>query len=274
MTKKNDTKLTEERTAFKPFSYPWCYEAWLKHEQAHWLHTEVPMFDDLKDWKSKLTEMKDLSKWERQIFLKKIVPRSFYQLYQNLKSIQELWSSIYCKKEQVFLFLENHIKNISFTNTFVEEILDFLEKNFQLSILKELDGFQGFETNFICKGIHLLLDEKNEKMKECENKLEAIRVYLTNCIEKKEKKTNHLNSTLSDFVKIHETEKNNFNLITTNRRCKLLQDGLPEKETVVLLTYESDKVFEFKISKKRIFKSYNCIKSYNFIFIIYKNFLI
>ena len=60
-----------------------------------------------------------------------------------------------------------------------------------------------------------------------------------------------MNSTLSDFVKIHETEKNNFNLITTNRRCKLLQDGLPEKETVVLLTYESDKVFEFKISKKQ-----------------------
>ena len=49
-------KLTDERSYFKPFSYPWCYEAWLKHEQAHWLHTEVPMFDDLKDWKSKLTE--------------------------------------------------------------------------------------------------------------------------------------------------------------------------------------------------------------------------
>ena len=49
-------KLTDERSYFKPFSYQWCYEAWLKHEQAHWLHTEVPMFDDLKDWKSKLSE--------------------------------------------------------------------------------------------------------------------------------------------------------------------------------------------------------------------------
>lgn len=49
-------KLTDERTYFKPFGYPWAYDAWLKHEQAHWLHTEVPMMEDVKDWKKKLTE--------------------------------------------------------------------------------------------------------------------------------------------------------------------------------------------------------------------------
>jgi len=47
-------RLTEERNYFKPFSYPWAYDAWLKHEQSHWLHTEVPMLEDVKDWKSKL----------------------------------------------------------------------------------------------------------------------------------------------------------------------------------------------------------------------------
>lgn len=54
MVKKN-YKLTDERTYFKPFNYPWAYEAWLKHEQAHWLHTEIPMLEDVKDWKKKLT---------------------------------------------------------------------------------------------------------------------------------------------------------------------------------------------------------------------------
>lgn len=53
---KKKLKLTEERNYFKPFSYQWCYEIWLKHEQAHWLHTEIPMFADLKDWKSKLSD--------------------------------------------------------------------------------------------------------------------------------------------------------------------------------------------------------------------------
>lgn len=48
-------KLTDERSYFKPFSYPWCYDAWLKHEQSHWLMTEVPMAEDVKDWKNKLS---------------------------------------------------------------------------------------------------------------------------------------------------------------------------------------------------------------------------
>ncbi len=48
--------MTDERTYFKPFNYPWAYDAWLKHEQAHWLHTEVPMMEDVKDWKKKLTK--------------------------------------------------------------------------------------------------------------------------------------------------------------------------------------------------------------------------
>lgn len=52
---KKKLKLTDERNYFKPFSYPWAYEAWLKHEQSHWLHTEVAMLEDVKDWKNKLT---------------------------------------------------------------------------------------------------------------------------------------------------------------------------------------------------------------------------
>jgi len=56
MIKKIESNLSEERTYFKPFNYPWAYEAWLKHEQSHWLHTEVPMAEDMKDWKKKLTK--------------------------------------------------------------------------------------------------------------------------------------------------------------------------------------------------------------------------
>lgn len=53
---KKTYKLTDERTHFKPFSYPWCYDAWLKHEQSHWLHSEVPMAEDVKDWQKKLSK--------------------------------------------------------------------------------------------------------------------------------------------------------------------------------------------------------------------------
>ena len=49
-------KLTDERSCFKPFSYPWAYEAFKQSEQMHWLWTEVPMVEDVKDWKPKLNE--------------------------------------------------------------------------------------------------------------------------------------------------------------------------------------------------------------------------
>jgi ribonucleoside-diphosphate reductase beta chain len=65
MTKKTDYKLTDTREYFKPFNYPWAYNAWLKHEQSHWLHTEVPMLEDVKDWKKKLTK-------EEKLFLTQI----------------------------------------------------------------------------------------------------------------------------------------------------------------------------------------------------------
>ena len=53
---KDEVNLLKERSSFKPFYYPWAYNAWLKHEQSHWLHSEVPMAEDVKDWKNKLTQ--------------------------------------------------------------------------------------------------------------------------------------------------------------------------------------------------------------------------
>jgi len=49
------SKLLQERHVYKPFLYPWCYEAWLTQQRVHWLPEEVPMADDVKDWRKKLT---------------------------------------------------------------------------------------------------------------------------------------------------------------------------------------------------------------------------
>ena len=49
--------LFDERIAYKPFDYPEYYtEGWLKQAQAFWLHTEIPMSGDIKDWNEKLTK--------------------------------------------------------------------------------------------------------------------------------------------------------------------------------------------------------------------------
>lgn len=62
---KKKLKLTDSRNWYKPFNYPWAYESFQASEQMHWLWTEVPMLEDTKDWRNKLSE-------KEQEFLTKI----------------------------------------------------------------------------------------------------------------------------------------------------------------------------------------------------------
>jgi len=48
--------IKKERIVYKPFEYPEASDYWLKQQQAHWLHTEVPMMSDITDWKQNLNE--------------------------------------------------------------------------------------------------------------------------------------------------------------------------------------------------------------------------
>ncbi len=49
--------LFDQRIPYKPFEYPEYYtEGWLKQAQAFWLHTEIPMSGDVKDWNENITE--------------------------------------------------------------------------------------------------------------------------------------------------------------------------------------------------------------------------
>lgn len=48
--------LFEERIEYKPFEFPIYFtEGWLKQAQAFWLHTEISMQGDIKDWNEHLT---------------------------------------------------------------------------------------------------------------------------------------------------------------------------------------------------------------------------
>ncbi len=51
----SQSRLLQERHVYKPFLYPWCYEAWLTQQRIHWLPEEVPLAEDVRDWKNKLT---------------------------------------------------------------------------------------------------------------------------------------------------------------------------------------------------------------------------
>ena len=47
--------LLDSKPIYKPFHYPWAYDAWLTQQRIHWLPEEVPLADDVKDWHKNLT---------------------------------------------------------------------------------------------------------------------------------------------------------------------------------------------------------------------------
>ncbi|CAI3936707.1 MULTISPECIES: ribonucleotide-diphosphate reductase subunit beta [Commensalibacter] len=41
---------------YKPFHYPWAYEAWSTQQRLHWIPEEVALAEDVKDWHKNLND--------------------------------------------------------------------------------------------------------------------------------------------------------------------------------------------------------------------------
>jgi DNA mismatch repair protein MutS len=226
---------------------PVCDEEYLQREYdiTEYYLSELEKYNSL--YKIKLSSIKDLSKWERLIFLKKISPKSFYSLHNNIKEIKEIYNSI--KNDNILIkYFKAFEPNILNIEDYCDDLLSFINSNINIELAKDIDQSQQFEINFIKLGVDEELDKKTDTLRDSEIKLEEIRIYLSSLIENKEKKS----LKTSDYVKIHETEKNNFSLLSTSRRCKLLHESLPASESLTTLSFISNgstKRFDLKISK-------------------------
>ena len=156
---------------------------------------EKDKFDEIK---SKLSYIKDLSRYERSMFLKKITPKSVYNLYNNLTIIKEIYLLIENDKYITsYLIFKN--SNLLQIQSLCDELQSFISKNINLELAKSCDNISGFEINFIKEGINHDLDNKTIELKTNECLLEEIRKYLNKLIPEKSKTT--------DFVKIHEIKQ-------------------------------------------------------------------
>ena len=197
--------------------------------------------------KTKLAEIRDIAKWERQVFMKKISPKSFASLYKNIGIIRTVYDIV--NNDRTIMGYLNH------SELKTDVILDFIRTNINLDLASGIDQLQGFDTNFINKNVNTKLDEAQELLLESMDKLVSIQAFLNSLIERGEKK---VASGANEFVKIHETDKNHFSLISTSRRSKILEDLLPARsEKVENLTYISSysgetKTFSFTFSKKNM----------------------
>jgi ribonucleoside-diphosphate reductase beta chain len=146
MAKKSN--LLHERIIYKPFEYPQAYEYWLSQQQAHWLHTEVPMMSDLNDWNSNLTETE-----------KNIIGSILKGFAQTETIVNDYWSGLVTKwfrKPEVIMMATTfgsmetiHAEAYSLLNETLglENFAEFLEDEATMAKIENLmnvrDSFNG-----------------------------------------------------------------------------------------------------------------------------------
>ena len=143
-----------------------------------------------------LSSIKDISKFERQVIIKKISPKAFYILYNNLVTIKNIYSKM-SEDQTIYKYLldtDNKIQNVPL---FCDNVLNFIDQNINIQIAQDIDNLQLFETNFIKKNVDVKLDEEINILSVSETKLEAIKNYLNSIIPDKGKTT--------EFIKVYET---------------------------------------------------------------------
>ena len=258
-----------------------------------YLQTEYDMIDSLLQTcekeedtyiivKQMLLVFKDLTKINRQIMLKKIQPKYLYQLYSGIISSKILYNFVLNNHDLVEYLKIKMGTNISiFRNllVYIVEISTFLDNVLIMNLCKDIDNIHKIEQSFIKNGVDSVLDNKIMTLMESEDQLECCRAYFSSVIANYEtggkkkvtiggKKKVVISSSISSeldtapsdnsFVKIHETEKNNFSLIATDRRCKILEEVLSlNKSKTVILIYQSsffkeERQFVLEIGKDTI----------------------
>jgi DNA mismatch repair protein MutS len=231
------------------FLNPITDKIYLQQEYDIVEHVLVTNFDkDYNNMKHLLGPIKDLVKISRQILLIKISPKTMYQLYSGLLTAKTIHKFV-TERPVLLQYLKTRIPEYDHLLVYMDEIISRLDTVFVMEDCKDLESIQKIETSFIKTGIDQSLDDKIRILTESQDQLECCRAYFSSIIsnyetssktKKTSKKTSEEDTVSSDYVKIHETEKNNYSLFATDRRCKILEEVLKKNNLqIVSLKYNS-----------------------------------
>lgn len=202
------------------------------------------MWDNIR---TRLTTIKDFEKIKRKLVMNKITPRDFYNLYRNLSVLQDVDKRL--SKDNVF---QKYIKDFANTEfkTSSNKITNFIDNNFDIEKCNAIDDLSCDRLGnyiidnllFIKRGISTKLDERTQKCIDSRSVLEAIKNWMSTCIEEYER-SSRVNKT-SEFIKIHETPKNEPVLMGTKRRVSILKTIIDKlrlnNEGKHYITYKSE----------------------------------
>jgi DNA mismatch repair protein MutS len=211
--------------------------------------------DDYKVIKVMLVQIKDISKIMRQIIIQKISPKLLYQLYSSICTAKIIYNFI-IDNESLTTYLKYRLPDFVSLIDNADKIIKYLNEVLILDDCKDIDNITKIEKSFIKNGVDEVLDSKIKTLMDSQDKLETCRSYFSSLISNyetagKSKKSTKKKVVVSgaqeedveveekEFVNIHETEKNNFSLLATERRCKILDEIIKNNKSVKLTYYSS-----------------------------------
>jgi DNA mismatch repair protein MutS len=207
--------------------------------------------DEYKVIKVMLVQIKDISKIMRQIIIQKISPKLLYQLYSSICTAKVMYNFV-IGNEALTEYLENKLPDFVSLIDKADNIIKYLNEVLILEDCKDIDNISKIEKSFIKNGVDQELDNKIKVLMDSQDQLEACRSYFSSLISTyetntKSKKTTKKKKALSssaieeedeedvkEYVNIHETEKNHFSLLATERRCKILDEMIKNIKCVSL----------------------------------------
>ncbi len=202
--------------------------------------------NDYKIIKVLLVQIKDISKLMRQIILQKISPKLLYQLYSSICSAKEIYKFV-IGNDVLTQYLKYKLPDFVSLINKADKITNYLNEVLILDDCKDIDNISKIEKSFIKNGVDNELDKKIQVLMDSQDQLESCRSYFSSLISNyetsvKSKKTTKYKKSNNDedeedakeYVNIHETEKNNFSLLATERRCKLLDEMIKHVKSVNL----------------------------------------
>jgi DNA mismatch repair protein MutS len=216
-----------------------------------YLQTEFNIIDKLLEEtneyntiKSLLVQIKDITKIMRQIILQKVTPKLLYHLYSSIITSKIVYNSV-IRNEHLTTYLKDKLPDFVSLINKADDIIHYLDTVFIIDDCKDIDNINKIEKSFIKNGVDNVLDTNIQTLMDSQDQLEACRFYFSSLISTyetslKPKKTikkkieEDIDDNIKEYVNIHETEKNNFSLLSTDRRCKILDEVIKNNKRVTL----------------------------------------
>lgn len=192
----------------------------------------------IMEWRKQMSELKDIEKLHRQLVHQKVNPRSLYHFYNNLRIVAELFDSLHNDKtittyiyDELGLVFDTTPKGTTSANennisVMCNNICNFMTSFFDIEKCGNIDNMN-FDDNFVLEKVSSKLDDIVYNYENSYIELQTIQSYLDKLISTGEKESK--SEKKYEYVKIHDTEKMGYSLVTTKRRSKILEDQVKEQ---------------------------------------------